>query len=146
MSFVEVIRYVIMILFFLIFVDSFIKTGRTSVPYFTRSKNHHSYRTYLVDNTDNSILDESPSSSSSSSLELKLISFNILAPCYNKPFIDNIYESHRKEVYIKRNHDICNLLLQSDADIICLQEFWTDNNDIRSLYQNRLGKYVSRFS
>lgn len=71
------------------------------------------------------------------SVELKIVTFNILAPCYNK-LSTAIYESNFKDMYLKRNEGICNQLMNSDADIVCLQEFWTQNNDIRQLYHDKL--------
>jgi len=86
------------------------------------------------------------SSSSSSTPEyvgqttLKVVSFNILAPCYYKITNDNgssSMESDDKDRYMQRNNDICDLLLQTNADVICLQEFWCANNDIKELYRKK---------
>ena len=88
----------------------------------------------------------STTSSSSSTPEyvgqttLKVVSFNILAPCYYKITNDNgssMMESDDKDRYMQRNNDICDLLLQTNADVICLQEFWCANNDIKELYRKK---------
>ena len=74
----------------------------------------------------------------------KVISFNILAPCYNKiKGIQSddgsaIMESTDREKYMARNTAICNQLLQSDADIICLQEYWSGCEELRDLYKSIL--------
>jgi len=72
---------------------------------------------------------------------LKIVSFNILAPCYNKlkcEGMESQIESEHREVYMARNKAICEQLLQSDADVICLQEFWFGSEDIRQLYTSML--------
>jgi Endonuclease/Exonuclease/phosphatase family len=74
------------------------------------------------------------------SLKLKVVTFNILAPCYSTVKAGNELEKYRKYAYLERNNEICNKLLDSKADIICLQEFWIDNDDIKKLYRNRLEK------
>ena len=74
----------------------------------------------------------------------KVVSFNILAPCYNK--MRNIHnadgsstmEAEFEEKYMARNKAICEQLLNSDADIICLQEYWSGSEELRSLYKTML--------
>lgn len=87
--------------------------------------------------------------------ELRLISFNILAPCYNKlkpnqlptdsseskegtNKIANRFESELKDQYIARNNRICDELLSRDADLICVQEYWTQCVELKSLFESRL--------
>ena len=72
--------------------------------------------------------------STDSTQELKLVTFNLLAPCYHK--IDGVYESNNEALYMKRNTDICNAILDRDADIICLQEFW-NNDKIKQLFHDK---------
>ena len=54
----------------------------------------------------------------------KVVSFNILAPCYNKLNKEHsveggaTMEAEYEEKYMARNRAICDQLLQSDADII----------------------------
>lgn len=72
---------------------------------------------------------------------LKIVSFNILAPCYNKlkgEGMESEIESGHKEIYMARNIAICEQLLQSNADVICLQEFWFGSEDIMQLYKSML--------
>eukprot|EP01040_Poterioochromonas_malhamensis_P002542 gene2542-2703_t len=96
------------------------------------------------------------------SVPLKLVSFNILAPCYKRlkqqsssqtttsvhpasgTLPPKVYESHYEDLYLERNEKICDQLLSTDADIICLQEFWTGSPSLIQLYLNKLchnGKY-----
>ena len=81
--------------------------------------------------------------------QLKLVTFNILAPCYNKiqsadSNVKNeingtaIFEASFRDVYYKRNLAIIDKLKNSKADIICLQEFWFGDDGIRNLYINSL--------
>jgi endonuclease/exonuclease/phosphatase family metal-dependent hydrolase len=72
--------------------------------------------------------------------ELKLITYNILAPCYNRVSSNPIkkYESDLEDVYMKRNERICEKILEKDADIICLQEFWSQCEPLRNLFVSKL--------
>jgi hypothetical protein len=72
--------------------------------------------------------------------EFKLLTFNILAPCYYKIAPNKVFESQFQDSYLKRNEDICNQLLKSDADVICLQEFWIQSKEITSLYYSKLSE------
>lgn len=88
-----------------------------------------------------------------------LVTFNVLAPCYKKlanipetthikgasvpsGSVDHhqrrIFESEYPELYVPRNELICQQLLQTQADIICLQEYWAGSADIQQLYYNSL--------
>ena len=71
---------------------------------------------------------------------IKICSFNILAPCYYKVTNSDgtsTMEAEDKNRYMQRNIDICNALLETDADVINLQEFWTANDDIRQLFREK---------
>jgi Endonuclease/Exonuclease/phosphatase family len=74
----------------------------------------------------------------------KVVSFNILAPCYNKvkgevnPEGGAVMEAEFKDKYMERNQAICNQLIQSNADIICLQEYWSGSEELRDLYKSTL--------
>lgn len=75
--------------------------------------------------------------------DVKFVSFNILAPCYNSlSSTDANPEPTKscepKEEYMDRNNKIIDELLKTDADIICIQEFWSGSEDIRQLYQQRM--------
>ena len=67
---------------------------------------------------------------------LKVATMNILAPCYNK--VDGIFESDNPNDYMERHRKICAKLLETDADIIFLQEFWSASTSLRNLYINEL--------
>lgn len=76
---------------------------------------------------------------------IKLVSFNILAPCYKRltpPRLVNDkklrYESEIEVEYLNRNIEIINQLKNSNADIICIQEFWCGNLEIKKLYTDLL--------
>ena len=75
----------------------------------------------------------------------KVVSFNILAPCYNKisggergSGTGAVMEAEFKDKYMARNQAICDQLLQSKADIICLQEYWSGSEELRDLYKKIL--------
>lgn len=79
----------------------------------------------------------------------KLITFNILAPCYKRlppspsaasstassTPTPRVYESEQPALYMQRNQKICKQLLETKADVICLQEFWSGGSDLVELYQ-----------
>jgi hypothetical protein len=78
-------------------------------------------------------------------ISLKLVTFNVLAPCYKSINSSRIHESEFEHLYLDRNNQICNQLLETRADIICLQEYWTQSESIRNLYKKRLGsRYTIR--
>ena len=71
--------------------------------------------------------------------ELKIISFNILAPCYKRlKDGSGLMEAEHKDMYLERNQAICHQLLDTKADIICLQEFWCGSPETRKLYKDLL--------
>jgi mRNA deadenylase 3'-5' endonuclease subunit Ccr4 len=65
--------------------------------------------------------------------QIKVVTFNILAPCYKRlPIVaDNIadkqarktLEAEFEDLYLSRNQEIIQELIRCDADIICLQEY-----------------------
>lgn len=72
------------------------------------------------------------------STNLKLITFNILAPCYNNLNNSKVPESSNEEQFVCRNTQICDQILNSDADIVCIQEFWYQSEVLRNLYYSKL--------
>ena len=95
------------------------------------------------------------SSSSSSSIpeveyvgqtSIKITSFNILAPCYYKVSNNDdgstIMEAEDKNKYMQRNNIICDTLLATNSDVICLQEFWCASEDIKQLYREKFSSYT----
>ena len=92
-------------------------------------------------------------------VSIKIVSYNILAPCYNKIktfdnnsmqgfillFITYIclgvkrMESDFEYLYVERHKEICNRLKSTNADVICIQEFWCANERLRDLYRSELG-------
>ncbi len=55
---------------------------------------------------------------------LKVSTFNIWCPLFRRIEREDQKESQFPEKYTKRLGDILDVLLKSDSDIICLQEFW----------------------
>ena len=51
-----------------------------------------------------------------------------------------VFESDSEEHFMERNKLIVRELLNTDADIICLQEFWTANAALREIYISYLCK------
>ena len=71
--------------------------------------------------------------------ELKVVSFNILAPCYKRlKDGSGLMEAEHKDMYLERNQAICQQLLDTKADVICLQEFWCGSPETRKLYKDLL--------
>lgn len=77
---------------------------------------------------------------------IKITSFNILAPCYHKVSKSDdgkaIMEAEDKNRYMQRNSIICDTLLATNSDVICLQEFWCANEDIKQLYRSKFSSYT----
>ena len=70
---------------------------------------------------------------------IKVVTMNVLAPCYNK--VNGLcYESELQVEYMNRHRFICTKLLETGADIICLQEFWSSSPSLRNLYITELCK------
>ncbi|XP_058213068.1 uncharacterized calcium-binding protein At1g02270-like isoform X1 [Rhododendron vialii] len=64
--------------------------------------------------------------------------FNILAPIY-KRLDDQHCESEFHELWLNRNESILDRLLDLGSSIICLQEFWVQNEELVRMYEKRLG-------
>ncbi|KAI8573434.1 hypothetical protein RHMOL_Rhmol01G0277200 [Rhododendron molle] len=64
--------------------------------------------------------------------------FNILAPIY-KRLDDQHCESEFHELWLNRNERILDRLLDLGSSIICLQEFWVQNEELVRMYEKRLG-------
>lgn len=65
--------------------------------------------------------------------------FNILAPIYKRiKQNDGMRESEVKALWLERNKEIAHLLSTCCSSIICLQEFWLDNQELVQLYTERL--------
>eukprot|EP01039_Chlorochromonas_danica_P003676 gene3676-4022_t len=86
--------------------------------------------------------------------DLKVVTYNILAPCYKRlpsdpsSSAEKRFESEAEEQFLSRNREICEKLLRSNADIICLQEFWTGSPALRELFEDMLckkGNYEARY-
>lgn len=73
-----------------------------------------------------------------SELGLSCTTFNILAPIYKRVAGEGVRESHFKSEWLARNEGILSLLLSEESSIICLQEFWMENDDLMDLYVGRL--------
>ena len=77
-------------------------------------------------------------------VDLKLVSLNILAPCYHKK-VDadknvTYMESEKEEEWYQRNTELCRNLINTNADIVCIQEFWLANDKLKELYYNEFRK------
>jgi endonuclease/exonuclease/phosphatase family metal-dependent hydrolase len=74
---------------------------------------------------------------------LKMVTFNILAPIYKRIITSagsKAFESDYPELFLERNMKICMELLDTHADIICLQEFWSGSDVLKQLYIDYLCK------
>ncbi|KAG9394587.1 hypothetical protein J8273_3841 [Carpediemonas membranifera] len=69
---------------------------------------------------------------------LRILTFNLWAPCYNRRSLNGRLESTCKESYGRRFNLICDLLKESKFDIACLQEFWFHPTS-RDIFTARLG-------
>ena len=77
--------------------------------------------------------------------QLKLITFNVLAPCYKREKrIDGssgkeevIFESSDEQSYLKRKADIIETVLSLDADIVNLQEYWFGSKEVQKLFKEK---------
>ncbi|XP_015576087.1 uncharacterized calcium-binding protein At1g02270 isoform X2 [Ricinus communis] len=68
--------------------------------------------------------------------------FNILAPIYKRLNLNNnknSRESDCRAYWLARNHRILDSLLRERSSIICLQEFWSGNEELVNMYEKRLG-------
>ena len=48
-------------------------------------------------------------------------------------------ECDYRELYVPRNLEIIEQILEEDSDIVCIQEFWVNNADMVGLYTEKLG-------
>lgn len=71
-------------------------------------------------------------------LDFKVLSYNILAPCYKMEVCGEFECNLEEELYLSRNKKIVEKLTEEKADVICLQEFWSSNERLRSLYVDAL--------
>jgi endonuclease/exonuclease/phosphatase family metal-dependent hydrolase len=90
------------------------------------------------------------------SRQLRIVTFNVLAPCYHRlasveQHISeqkrnfwhaeaNELESDHKELYTERFNNVTELLRNSDLDIACIQEFWFTAEMKRLFEKNLIGK------
>lgn len=74
-------------------------------------------------------------------VDFKLVTYNILAPCYRRVKSDagtQMESEGDPELFLERNSEICRKLRESDADIIFIQEFWSQNDQLRQLFLREL--------
>ena len=69
--------------------------------------------------------DSGASRESGSEPPLKVLTFNILAPCYFRS--GGVYESSNPDAAAFRHRSIIRVLREQRADVCCLQEFWFDD-------------------
>ncbi|EDQ86630.1 uncharacterized protein MONBRDRAFT_28021 [Monosiga brevicollis MX1] len=83
-------------------------------------------------------------SSAADSHRLRLITFNVLAPCH-KRVGQGLRESAFASVSIQRQSDILSFLCNRyQPTALCLQEFWFDSS-MHDLYREQLGQKFHRF-
>ena len=83
--------------------------------------------------------------------QLKLITFNVLAPCYKRELkVDGtkevVFESSDEQSFLKRKSDIIDTILSLDADIINLQEYWFGSDEVQKMFRekfNEAGYYIT---
>lgn len=74
-----------------------------------------------------------------SDTSISCTTFNILAPIYKRIGGESCRESHFHEAWLSRNQRILDMLLIIGSSIICLQEFWLENEELVHLYEDSLG-------
>lgn len=57
--------------------------------------------------------------------------------------VEEVRESQFKDLYMERNRNIIKLLDELDSDVICLQEFWVDSQELVDLYQSHFSQRYS---
>ncbi|CAN0884991.1 Uncharacterized calcium-binding protein At1g02270 [Linum grandiflorum] len=82
-----------------------------------------------------------PSSMADDFSHISCTTFNILAPIYKR--LDHqqnqsLRESDFKSYWLSRNQMILEWLLMERTSIICLQEFWTGNEELVHMYEDKL--------
>lgn len=79
------------------------------------------------------------SSASGAPVRLKVTTFNLLNPTFNRIDDSGARESTRDELWVSRNAAIVRHLSQSDSDIVALQEYWVEGPaGYRALYEHQL--------
>ncbi|XP_010685415.2 uncharacterized calcium-binding protein At1g02270 [Beta vulgaris subsp. vulgaris] len=73
----------------------------------------------------------------SNTTTISCTTFNILAPIY-KRLGGGVRESEFREAWLSRNQSILDRLLHLKSSVICLQEFWVDNEELVGMYEKRL--------
>lgn len=74
--------------------------------------------------------------------QLKVATFNLLAPIYKRtPMVSKpkARESDNEEAYMARQLQLMQLILDIDADVVCLQEFWF-HEQLMKVYEHTLGQ------
>eukprot|EP00897_Mesotaenium_endlicherianum_P007144 jgi/Mesen1/6458/ME000033S05748 len=74
----------------------------------------------------------------SQDLSVSCTTFNILAPIYKRVRGEGIRESEFREVWLKRNNQILDMLIENGSTVLCLQEFWIGNEELVKLYDEKL--------
>ena len=69
--------------------------------------------------------------------QIKLITFNILAPCYKRVGSGG-YESETESAYMSRMDGICDEIITLDADIVNIQEYWFGSDKLLDMFRSRL--------
>ena len=67
-----------------------------------------------------------------------MCTFNVLAPCYKRLSSENDRESSYESLWKQRHLSIINLLKSLEINLICLQEFWLDEQSFIDLYESHL--------
>jgi len=71
---------------------------------------------------------------------LSVLTWNVLAPCYNKLGHSSALESSRSDLFTKRFNHIVSAIKESNADVVCLQEFWF-NKSFQQFFRTELNAY-----
>ncbi|CAL1398827.1 unnamed protein product [Linum trigynum] len=81
-----------------------------------------------------------PSSMADELCHISCTTFNILAPIYKRLDKQNqsLRESDFRAFWLSRNQMILEWLLMERTSIICLQEFWTGNEELVHMYEDKL--------
>ncbi|CAI0460273.1 unnamed protein product [Linum tenue] len=81
-----------------------------------------------------------PSSMADELCHISCTTFNILAPIYKRLDQQNqsLRESDFRAFWLSRNQMILEWLLMERTSIICLQEFWTGNEELVHMYEDKL--------
>ncbi len=66
---------------------------------------------------------------------LKVATWNIWAPCYNRRSLGGELEALRRDAWVPRAQKICRTLEETQFDIACLQEYWF-NPEMREIFES----------